>query len=90
MTQIKSPDMLQEIKKAYLEKQAQYERQVLVCGGAGCVSCHCQEVKDALIEAGCSVVEIEDKAPWVEACQGTIEKNTSDQAELYQQLVDLQ
>ena len=48
MTQIKSPDMLQEIKKAYLEKQAQYERQVLVCGGAGCVSCHCQEVKDAL------------------------------------------
>lgn len=49
-----------------------------------------QEVKDALIEAGCSVVEIEDKAPWVEACQGTIEKNTSDQAELYQQLVDLQ
>lgn len=49
-----------------------------------------QEVKDALIEAGCSVVEIEDKAPWVAACQGTIEKNTSDQAELYQQLVDLQ
>ena len=48
MTQIKSPDMLQEIKKAYLEKQAQYERHVLVCGGAGCVSCHCQEVKDAL------------------------------------------
>ena len=48
MTQIKSPDMLQEIKEAYLEKQAQYERHVLVCGGAGCVSCHCQEVKDAL------------------------------------------
>ena len=49
-----------------------------------------QEVKDALIEAGCSVVEIEDKAPWVEACQNTITKNTSDQAVLYQQLLDLQ
>ena len=49
-----------------------------------------QEVKDALIEAGCSVVEIEDKAPWVEACQNTITKNTSDQADLYQQLLDLQ
>ena len=49
-----------------------------------------QEVKDALIEAGCNVVEIEDKAPWVEACQNTIAKNTADQAELYQQLLDLQ
>lgn len=49
-----------------------------------------QETKDALIEAGCTVVEIEDKAPWVEACQNTIEKNTSDQADLYQQLLDLQ
>lgn len=48
-----------------------------------------QEVKDALIAEGRTVVEVEDKAPWVAACQNTIEKNTSDQAELYQQLVGL-
>ncbi len=45
---------------------------------------------DALIAEGGTVVEIEDKAPWVAACQDTIKKNTSDQAELYQQLLDLQ
>ncbi|HIU19418.1 MAG TPA: NADH-quinone oxidoreductase subunit NuoF [Candidatus Limiplasma stercoravium] len=45
---ISSPRMLGDIKTAYEQKQAAFERQVMVCGGAGCVSCHCQEVKDAL------------------------------------------
>lgn len=43
--------MLSEIKAAYERRQAAYERRVLVCGGAGCVSCHCQAVRDALEEA---------------------------------------
>ena len=51
MTKITSPERLREIKAAYERRQAAYERRVLVCGGAGCVSCHCQAVRDALEEA---------------------------------------
>ena len=51
MTRITSPERLREIKAAYERRQAAYERRVLVCGGAGCVSCHCQAVRDALEEA---------------------------------------
>ena len=38
---------------------------------------------------GVHIIEVEDKTPWVEACQNTIEKNTADQAELYQQIVNM-
>jgi tripartite ATP-independent transporter DctP family solute receptor len=48
------------------------------------------EVLEKLKAEGCIVVEVADKAPWVEACQNTISSNTSAQAELYQQLLDLQ
>ena len=51
MTKITSPDRLREIRAAYERGQAAYERRVLVCGGAGCVSCHCQEVREALEKA---------------------------------------
>ena len=48
---IKSAADLAAIKKEYLARRSQYKRQVLVCGGAGCISSHCQDVKDALFEA---------------------------------------
>lgn len=48
------------------------------------------EVLEALKSEGCNIVEITDKAPWVEACQEVITANTSDQAELYATLVGLQ
>ena len=51
MSVIERVSQLEEIKRAYLDRQAGYARQVLVCGGAGCVSSHCQEVQQALIEA---------------------------------------
>ena len=44
---------------------------------------------DKLAEAGCTVIPVEDKTPWVEACQPTIQANTADQAELYQQILDM-
>jgi hypothetical protein len=34
-------------------------------------------------------VDVDDKAPWQEACAKVISENTSDQAELYQQLLDM-
>lgn len=59
-------------------------------------SAYCREISeeaenkvlDELKASGCNVVEVTDKAPWQEACKKVIEENTSDQAELYQQILD--
>lgn len=48
------------------------------------------KVLELLKADGVHIIEVEDKAPWVEACKETIEKNTADQAELYQQIVNMQ
>ncbi len=48
------------------------------------------KVLEQLKADGVHIIEVEDKAPWVEACKETIEKNTADQAELYQQIVNMQ
>ena len=47
------------------------------------------KVLDELKSSGCNVIDVPDKAPWQEACAKVIRENTSDQAELYQQLLDL-
>lgn len=47
------------------------------------------KVLDQLKAEGVTVIEVEDKAPWAEACAGVIESNTSSQAELYQQIKDM-
>lgn len=48
------------------------------------------KVLEQLKAEGVNVVEVEDKSAWVEACNNTISANTASQAELYQQLVDMQ
>ncbi|MBQ8693016.1 MAG: TRAP transporter substrate-binding protein [Synergistaceae bacterium] len=48
------------------------------------------KVLEQLKAGGTNVIEVENKAEWVEACQDTIKANTARQAELYQKLVDLQ
>ena len=47
------------------------------------------KVLDELKSFGCNVVDVPDKTPWQEACAKVISENTSDQAELYQQLLDM-
>lgn len=47
------------------------------------------EVLDALKAEGINVVEVTNKAEWAAACQDTITANTSDQAELYQKILDM-
>ena len=47
------------------------------------------EVLDQLKADGCNVVEVDNPAEWAEACADVIAENTEDQAELYQQLLDL-
>lgn len=44
---IKTLEQLSDIKKAYLKKQSSYKYNILVCGGAGCVSSNCAEVENA-------------------------------------------
>ena len=77
---------LSEEQQGYVMEAAQYASQV------------CRE-KVAEIEAqtfellaqdGATVIEVEDKAPWVEACQPTIQANTAKLADLYQQILDMQ
>lgn len=47
------------------------------------------EVLEQLKADGVTVTEVEDKAPWKEACKAVIDENTADQADLYQQILDL-
>lgn len=52
-----------------------------------------QEADDKVIaelkDAGVNVVEVADKTPWKEACKDIIEESTKAQADLYQQILDL-
>lgn len=47
------------------------------------------EVLEQLKADGVTVTEVEDKAPWKDACKAVIDENTADQAELYQQILEL-
>ena len=49
-----------------------------------------QKVLNELKAAGIHVVDVPNKAEWVEACQNTIKTYTSSQADLYKKIVDLQ
>ena len=46
------------------------------------------KVLQQLKDEGCNVVEVTDIKPWQDACAKVISDNTSDQAELYQKLLD--
>lgn len=47
------------------------------------------KVLEELKADGVNVVEVPDIAPWQEACKDIIESSTKDQAELYQQILDM-
>lgn len=42
---------LQHAKKKYLDKQVKFDFEVLVCGGAGCVSSGCKALQKSLVKA---------------------------------------
>lgn len=46
--EIKNLSQLEAIKKAYIEKNKDYKYQIMVCGGAGCISSNCGEIQTAL------------------------------------------
>ena len=47
------------------------------------------KVLEELKADGINVVEVPDIKPWQDACKGIIESSTKDQAELYQQILDM-
>ena len=47
------------------------------------------EVLDELKAAGVNVVEVTDITPWQEACKDVIAENTKENADLYQQILDM-
>lgn len=48
-----------------------------------------EESKARLIEKGVTFIEVEDKAPWREACEGIISEYTAGHEAEYQQILDL-
>ncbi len=48
MTNITSLSDLSQIKEAYLEDMGQYKHKILLCAGAGCISCGCAKVSQQL------------------------------------------
>ncbi|HCC34459.1 MAG TPA: NADH-quinone oxidoreductase subunit F, partial [Ruminococcaceae bacterium] len=48
---VKSLQDLLSVKNEYLDELSRYERQILVCGGAGCVSSGCAEIQQELRQA---------------------------------------
>ena len=71
MSRVTSPAQLGQIKEAYLARQSQCAWQILVCGGAGCVSSHCQEVRQALDEALAEHGLTDSVSVLVTGCMGT-------------------
>ncbi|MBQ8311952.1 MAG: TRAP transporter substrate-binding protein [Clostridia bacterium] len=47
------------------------------------------EVLTALKDAGCNIVEVTDKAPYMEACKAVLDTYTSKLADVYQQILSL-
>ncbi|HHX78056.1 MAG TPA: NADH-quinone oxidoreductase subunit NuoF, partial [Firmicutes bacterium] len=48
---IHSEKQLEQVKAEYLKEKDQFDYQVMVCGGGGCVSSNCSEVEKALRKA---------------------------------------
>lgn len=71
MSIVKSIDDLRAIKKEYDKKLASFKHQILVCGGAGCVSSGCAEIKQA-VEESLIDLGLESKTKVMETgCMGT-------------------
>ena len=77
---------LSEEQRGWIMEAAQYASQV--CRES--VAKFEADTYAKLETMGVKVVPVEDKAPWVEACQETIKANTAKLADLYQQLVNMQ
>lgn len=68
---LKTVQDLAKIKNQYLENMKNFQYQILVCSGAGCISSNCHLVKEALIKA-LEAVNLQEKILVTETgCIGT-------------------
>lgn len=79
-------DRLSEQEQDWLMEAARYASQV--CRGK--VAEIEENTFKLLREEGVTIVLVEDKTPWVEACQPTIQKHTEKLKDVYQQILDMQ
>jgi len=62
---------LEQIKNKYEEELAKYRYQVMICAGAGCISCSCMDVKKA-VEDEISLLKLQKDVIVIETgCMGT-------------------
>ena len=69
--QIRSMDDLKTIRQQYNEHASRYKYQILVCGGAGCVSSNCEAVKDAVVDEVAAIGMQHDVLIHLTGCMGT-------------------
>ena len=70
ISKIENVEQLSSLKEEYLRHLATFRYQVLVCGGAGCVSSHCQEIVAALQESLVEERISDDVLVTVTGCMG--------------------
>ena len=78
-------EQLSEQEQGWIMEAAQYASQV----AREKVNEILENTFAQLREKGVNIVEVEDKTPWIEACQPIIEEHTKNNRELYQQIVDM-
>ena len=71
MQTIQTIEDLKNIKEAYNQNLSKYKYQVLVCGGAGCVSSNCADVKNAVVDELSKNGLLSDVAVLETGCMGT-------------------
>mgnify|MGYP002624392386 CR=1 FL=1 len=77
---------LTEEQQAMVQEAADYAMQV--CKES--VTVKQDEAQQKLIDMGCSVIEVEDKAPWQEATKAVLEANIAGMEDIYDQIMALQ
>ena len=68
---VKNIKDMETIKHTYLEQREDYRYQVLVCGGAGCVSSNCEEINNALQKEIASAKMQKEVSVTITGCMGT-------------------
>ena len=71
MERLKNIADLIKVKEKYHMQQKRWKRQVLVCGGAGCISSHCEAVQKALLASVKDHFLEEEVNVLVTGCMGT-------------------
>ena len=77
---------LSEEQQGWVQEAADYAMQV--CKES--VAVKQDEAQQALIDQGCTVIEVEDKTPWQEATKAVLEENIAGMEDIYEQILALQ